>query len=103
MENADIQVYKQLRAAQTQVGTVPIMLAQSNEIMYEVELGVDEPEKGVYVQSIPPPVPNITGCVAGRYPTRSRRSVLGNLSYDQYLQFLQTSEMLNDVEHEQDS
>ena len=43
---------------------------------------------------------NVRG--AGRYPTRSRRSVLGNLPYDRYLQFLQTSGMLNDVEHDQD-
>ena len=71
--------------------------------MYEVELGADEPDKGLDAPPIPPPIPNITGRVAGRYPTRSRRSVLGNLPYDQYLQFLQTSEMLNDVEHEQDS
>ena len=44
-------------------------------------------------------------CVNGapqRAP-QSRRSVIGNLPYDQYLQFLQTSGMLNDVEHDQDS
>ena len=62
-----------------------------------------EPDEGLDAPSIPLPIPNITGRVAGRYPTRSRRSVLGNLPYDRYLQFLQTSKMLNDVKHEQDS
>ena len=103
MDNADIQVDKQLCAARTQVDTVPIMVAQLHEIMYKVELGTDEPYEGLDAPPIPPPIPDITGCVAGRYPTRSRRSVLGNRPYDQYLQFLQTSKMLNDVEHEQDS
>ena len=41
LDNADIQVDEQLRAARTQVDTVPIMVAQPHEIMYEVELGVD--------------------------------------------------------------
>ena len=40
----------------------------------------------------------MNGCGAGRYPTRYRRSVLGNLP-----QSLQTSGILNDVEHDQDS
>ena len=71
--------------------------------MYEVELGADEPDKGLDAPPIPPLIPDITGCVAGIYLTRSCRSVLGNLPYDRYLQFLQTSEMLNDVEHDQDS
>ena len=44
LDNADIQVVEQLRAALTQVDTVPIMVAQTHEIMYEVELGVDEPD-----------------------------------------------------------
>ena len=92
MENADIQVYKQLRAAQTQVATVPIMVAQPHEIMYKVELGMDEPDEGLDAPPNPPPIANIAGCGAGRYPTQYRRSVLGNLPYDQYLQFLQTSE-----------
>ena len=44
LDNADIQVEEQLRAAQTQVATVPIMVAQPYEIMYEVELRADEPD-----------------------------------------------------------
>ena len=79
------------------------MVAQPHEIMYKVELGADEPDEGLDAPPIPPPIPDITGRVAGRYPTRSRRTVLGNLPYDRYLQFLKTSEMLNNVEHEQDS
>ena len=66
------------------------MVAQSHEIMYEVELGADEPDEGLDAPPIPPPIPDITGRVAERYPTRSCRSVLGNLLYDRYLQFLQT-------------
>ena len=103
MDNSNIQVDEQLRAARTQVDTVPIMVAQPHEIMYEVEVGADEPDKGLDAPPIPPPIPGINGLVSGRYPTRSRRSVLGNLTYDQYLQFLQTSKILNNVEHEQDS
>ena len=102
-DNADIQVDEQLRASGTQVDTVPIMVAQPHEIMYEVELGADEPDEGLEAPPIPPPIPDITGCVAGRHPAGSCRSVLGNLPYDQYLQFLQTREMLNDKEHDQDS
>ena len=79
------------------------MVAKPREIMYEVELVAYEPDKGLDAPPIPPPIPDITGRVAGRYPTRSRRSVLGNLPYDRYLQFLQTSEMLNNIEHEKDS
>ena len=79
------------------------MVAQPEEIMYEVELGADEPDEGLHAPSTPPPIPDVAGCGAGRYPTRSHMSVLGNLPYDQYLQFLQTSGMLNDVEHDQDS
>ena len=41
LDNADIQVDKQLRASRTQIATVPIMVAQTDEIMYEVELGAD--------------------------------------------------------------
>ena len=103
LDNTYIQVDKLLRAAQTQVATVPIMVAQPHEVMYKLELGADEPDEGLDVPPIPPPIPDITGCVVGRYPTRSCRSVLGNLPYDRYLQFLQTSGMLNDVEHYQDS
>ena len=88
---------EKLRAARTQVTNVPIVVAQPDEIMYEVELGADEPDKGLVAPPIPPPIPDITGRVAGRYQTQSHRSVLGNLPYDRYLQFLQTSEMLNDV------
>ena len=62
--------------------------------MHEVELGADEPDEGLDAPPIPPSIPDINGRVAGRYPTRSLRSVLGNLPYDRYLQFLQTSEML---------
>ena len=82
LDNADIQVDKQLHAALTQVDTIPIMVAHPHEIMYEVDLGADEPDKGLDASPIPPPIHNITGCVAGRYPTRSCRSVLGNLPYD---------------------
>ena len=65
LENADIQVDKQLRAARTQVDTVPIMVPQPHGIMYEVELGADEPDKGLDSPPIPPPIPYITGSVAG--------------------------------------
>ena len=86
LDNTDIQVDKKLRADQTQVDTVPIMVARPHEIMYEVELGADEPDEGLDAPPITPSIPNITGCVTGRYPTRSCRSVLGNLPYDRYLQ-----------------
>ena len=79
------------------------MVAQPHEIMCEVELGADEPYEGLDAPPISPPIPDITGRVAGRYPTQYRRSVLGNLPYDRYLQFLQIIEMLSNVEHEQDS
>ena len=92
---------EQLHAAQTQVATVPIVVAQTDEIMYKVELGADEPDEGLDAPPTPPPIPNVAGCGAGRYPTRYCRSVLGNLTYDRYLQFLQTSGMLNDLEHDQ--
>ena len=75
------------------------MVVQPDEIMYEVELGADEPDKGLDAPPTPTPIPDIAGCGVGRYPTQSCRSVLGNLPYDRYLQFLQTSVMLNDVEH----
>ena len=70
---------EQLRADRTQVATVPIMVAQPHEIMYKVELGAYGPDKGLEAPPIPPPITDITGHVAGRYPTRSCRSVLGNL------------------------
>ena len=92
---------EQLCLARTQVATVPIMVAQPDEIMYKVELGADDPDEGLDAPPIPSPIPYITGFVAGRCPTRSCKSVLGNLPYDQYLQFLQTSRMLNDVENDQ--
>ena len=79
------------------------MVAHPDEILYEVELGADEPNEGIHAPPTLPPIPDIAGCGSGRYPTQSRRSVLGNLPYDRYLQFLQTSGMLNDVEHDQDS
>ena len=82
LENADIQVDEQLRAARKKVVTVPIMVAQPHEIMYKVELGADEPDKGLDAPPIPPLIPNITGRVSRRYPTRSHRSVLGNPPYD---------------------
>ena len=103
LDNAGIQVDKQLCAAQTQVATVHNMVAQTDDIMYKVELGADEPDKGLVAPPTPLPIPEIAGCGAGSYPTRSCRSVLGNLPYDRCLQFLQTSGMLNDVEHDQDS
>ena len=82
LDNADIQVGEQLCAARTQVATVPIIVAQPDEIMHEVELGADEPDEGLDTPPIPPPIPDITGYGAGIYPTRSSRSVLGNLPYD---------------------
>ena len=81
LDNADIQVDEQLRAARTQVATVPIIVAHPEEIMYEIELGTDEPDEGLDAPPIPPPIPDITGFVVGRYPTRSCMSVLGNLQY----------------------
>ena len=102
LDNSDIQVDKELHAARTQVATVPIVVAQPDE-MYEVELSADEPDKGLHAPTTPPPIPNIAGCGAGRYPTQYHRNVLGNLPYYQYLQFLQTNWMLNDVDHDQDS
>ena len=53
LDNADIQVEEQLRAAQTQVATVPIMVAQTDEIMYEVELGADEQYEGLHAPTHP--------------------------------------------------
>ena len=66
LDNTDIQVDKQLRAARTQVATIHIMVAQPDEIMYEVELGADEPDEGLDAPLIPPYIPDITGCVSGR-------------------------------------
>ena len=103
LDKTDIQGDKQLRAAQTQVATVPIVVAQPDEIMFEVELVTDEPDEGFDSPPTPSPIPDIAGCGAGRYPTRSRRSVLVNLPYDRYLHFLQTNGILNDLEHDQDS
>ena len=71
--------------------------------MYEVELGAYEPDKGLHAPPTPPPIADVNGRGAGRYPTRYHRSVLGNLPYDRYLQLLQTSGILNDGEHDQDS
>ena len=134
MDNADIQVDEQLRAAQVQAAAVPIVKARPDDIVYEVELGAeeldlphnfiispavpvdavnegsivveyvaDEPDKYIHAPPAPPPIPDVAGYGAGRYPTRSCRSVLGNRPYDRYLQFLKTSVMLDDVEHDQDS
>ena len=103
LENSEIQVDKQLRAARAQVAIVPILVARPDEILYEVELGADEPDEGLHAPTTPPLIPNVTVRGAGRYPTRSCRSVLGKLPYDQYLQFLHTNGMLNDVEHDKDS
>ena len=85
LDNSDIQVDEQLRASQTQVATVPIVVSQPDEIMYEVELGTDEPDKGLHAPPTPPPIPDVAGCRARRYPTQSRRIVLGHLQYDRYL------------------
>ena len=101
LDNADIQVDKQLRASRAQAATVPIVVARPNEIIHEVELGTYEPDKGIHAPLTPPPIPDVAGCGAGRYPTQSRRSVLVNLPYDRCLQFLQTSGMLNDMEYDQ--
>ena len=77
MEITDIQVEEQHHAARTQVATVPIMVAQPNEIMYEVDIGADEPDEGLHTKPMPPPITNITGCVAGRYSTQSAGVCLG--------------------------
>ena len=100
LDNTDIQVDKQLRAARTQVATIHIMVAQPDEIMYKVEPGAYEPDEGLHAPPTPLPIPDVDGCGAGRHPIRSHRSVLGNLPYDRYLQ---TSGMLNELEHDQDS
>ena len=60
--NANIQADKQICAAQTQVATVPIVEAQPDEIMYEVELGADEPDKGLHAPPTPPSIPDVDGC-----------------------------------------
>ena len=62
LDNSAIQVEEQLRAARTQIATVPIMVAQPDEIMYQVELGADESNQGLHAPPTPPPVPDITGC-----------------------------------------
>ena len=83
--NADIQVDEKLRDARAQAATVPIVEAQSDEIVYEVELGaeeLDEPDEGIHAPPAPPPITNVAGYRAVRYPTRSHRSVLGNRLYD---------------------
>ena len=100
LDNADIQVDEQLRAAQAQVATVPIVVARPNETMYEVEIGADEPDEGIHAPPTPTLIANVNGRVAVRYLIPSLRSVLGNLPYYLYLQFLQTSGMLNDVEYD---
>ena len=82
LDNSDIQVDEQFRAARTQAATVPIVVARPNEIVYEVELGADEPDKVLQASPAPHPIPNVAGCGAGRYPTQSRRSVIGNSTYD---------------------
>ena len=133
LDNTDIQVDKQLRAARSQAATVPIVEARPDEILYEVEIGaeeldlphdfitspavpvyavnevpivvedlVDEPDEGLHAPPAPPPIPDVAGYRARRYPTKSCRSVLGNRPCDQYLQFLQTRGILDDVEHDQD-
>ena len=66
LDNADIQVDEQLCADWTQVDTVPFMVAQPHEIMYEVDLVADEPDKELGAPPIPPLVPDINGRVAGR-------------------------------------
>ena len=64
---------------------------------------MDEPDEGLHAPPAPLPIPDVAGYGAGRYPTRCRRSFLGNRPYDRHLQFLQTSGMMGDVEHDQDS
>ena len=66
LDNSDIQEDEQLHADRTQVATVPIMVAQPEEIMYEVELGDDEADEGLDAPPIPPTIPDITGYVSGR-------------------------------------
>ena len=82
---------------------MPIMVERPYDIVYKVELGADEPDKGLHAPPAPSPIPDVAGYREGRYPTQYLRSVLGNRPYDQYLQFLKTSRMLDDVEHDQDS
>ena len=55
LDNAYIQVDEKLCAARSQVATVPIVVARPDEIMYEVELGADEPDKGLHAPPTPHP------------------------------------------------
>ena len=82
LENSDIQVDEQIRASRAYTATVPIMIACPNDIVYEVELGADEPDEGLHNPPTHTPIPNVAGYGSGRYPTRSCRSVLGNRPYD---------------------
>ena len=66
LDNSDIQVDKQLRADREQVAIVPILVARPDEIMYEVELCADEPDKGLHAPPTPPPIADVNGRGAGR-------------------------------------
>ena len=69
LDNTDIQVDEQLRADRTKVAAVPIMVAQPDEIMYELELGAYKSDEGLDAPPIPPPIPDIAGYVTGIYAT----------------------------------
>ena len=68
LDNAAIQVDKQDRAVQTQVDTVPIMVAHPHEIMYEVELGADELDEGLDAPPISPLIPNNNWACSRKIP-----------------------------------
>ena len=55
LDNSGIQVDEQLCADRAQAATVPIVVAWPDEIMYEVELGTDEPDEGLHAPPTPPP------------------------------------------------
>ena len=69
LDNSDIKLDGQLCAARAQVATVPIVVSRLDEIMNEVELGADEPDKGIHAPPTPPLISDVAGCGSGIYPT----------------------------------
>ena len=66
LDNVDIKVDEKLCAARSQVATVPIVVSQLDEIMYKVELGADEPDKGLHAPPTPPSIDDMNGHRAER-------------------------------------
>ena len=66
LDNAENQVDEQLRAAQENVATVPIVVARPDGIIYEVEICADESDEGLHSPTTPPPIDNVNGRGAGR-------------------------------------